>query len=362
LTGSTDTPALDLLGFDRFRAAFSEFAAGGLEPARVVRTIRGHLWVATESEVMRVSPTGNLMSGCEAGSFPVVGDWVAVRPATETTSPTVEALVPRRSSFTRRDPGKAAIGQVIAANIDVVLIVEGLDRGPNLRRIERELALAWDSGAVPVVVLSKADVSTDPAAASASVAPVAPGVDIVLESAETGEGFADLLAYTTGNRTVALIGPSGAGKSTLVNRLVGGDIQSVGAVRAADGRGRHTTVTRELVPLPGGGVLVDTPGLRAVAMWGDEEGVDTTFAEISSLAEGCKFDDCAHEAEPGCAVRAALEAGELDPSRYEAYLALRRESAFHASQNDARLRAVETRKWKTIAKDRRALNRDKSGQ
>jgi ribosome biogenesis GTPase len=358
---ASPTPALDLLGFDRFRDVFAEHAAAGLEPARVVRTIRGHLWVASESGVTRVSPTGNLMGGGEAESRPVVGDWVGVRPGSDTTSPMVEALVPRRSSFTRRDPGKAAIGQVLAANIDVVFIVDGLDRGPNLRRIERELALAWESGAKPVVVLSKADLAEDPAAAIAAVAAIAPGVDVLLESAKTGEGLAGLLAYADGNMTVALIGPSGVGKSTLVNRMVGGDIQSVGEVRAFDGKGRHTTVTRELVPMPNGGVLVDTPGLRAVAMWDDEEGVDTTFAEISELAAGCRFDDCSHENEPGCAVLAALEAGTLARDRYEAYLALRRESALSGRESDARVRAAETRSGKTVQKAEQVRHLDKYG-
>lgn len=357
-----DAPsALERLGFERFRALFAEHAAAGLEPARVVRTIRGHLWVALASGIIRVSPTGNLAAGGEDG-YPVVGDWVGVRPGSASSSPVVETLLPRRSCFMRGDPGKASVGQVLAANIDTVFVVDGMDTGPNVRRIERELALAWESGAVPVVVLSKADVAADPQAAVDAVHTVAPGVDVVLESARTGEGLGVLLAYASGNRTIALIGPSGAGKSTLVNRLVGGDIQSVGEVRAFDSKGRHTTVTRELVPLPSGGVLIDTPGLRSVAMWGDEEGVDTTFSEIAELAAGCRFDDCSHETEPGCAVIAALEAGELDRGRYDAYLTLRKENAFQARQKDVRLRAAETSKWKAISKAARAYNREHRGE
>jgi ribosome biogenesis GTPase / thiamine phosphate phosphatase len=343
---SSDTPLLDRLGLAPFRAAFAAHAVAGLEPARVVRTIRGHLWVATETEVTRVSPAGNLLGAGKASSYPVVGDWVAVRPGEVGSPPVVEALLPRRSRFVRGDPGKASVGQVLAANIDVVFIVEALDAEPNLRRIERELALTWESGAVPVVVLSKADLADDPHAAVACVAAIAPGADVVLESAETGEGLAELLARAEGDQTIALIGPSGAGKSSLVNRLVGGDIQKVGAVRASDGRGRHTTVTRELVPLSGGGVLLDTPGLRTVAMWDDDEGVDTTFSEITSLASGCRFDDCSHETEPGCAVLVALEAGELAPDRYAAFIALRQEAAHAARRSEARSRAPEPKRWK----------------
>jgi ribosome biogenesis GTPase len=351
------TPALDRVGFGRFRAAFAEYAARGLEPARVVRTVRGHVWVASESGVTRVGPVGNLPGAAETDLSPVVGDWVGVRVGDDETPPVVEALLSRRSCFMRGDPGKAARGQVLAANIDIVFVVQGLDGEPNLRRIERQLALAWESGATPVVVLTKSDVAVDPQAAVAAVAAVAPGVGVVLESAKTGAGFAELLGYTRDDRTIALIGPSGAGKSTLVNRLVGGDIQSVGEVRASDGKGRHTTVTRDLVPLPDGGALIDTPGLRAVAMWGDEEGVDTTFAEVSALAAECRFDDCSHTSEPGCAVLEALEAGELDRDRYEAYLALRSESALSDGTTGFRRPAGAERK--PPAKPAKERHRDK---
>jgi len=351
--------ALVELGYERFRALFHECAQPPLVPARVVKTVRGHVWVATNDGVIRALPAGALTSEAGPEGFPVVGDWVALRPGDGASSPVVEVVLPRRSLFTRRDPGKASVGQVIAANIDIVFIVQAIDGGANIRRIERELALAWDSGAVPVVVLSKADLVEDPDAEVAAVSLAAPGVDVIASSVPGDVGIEVLRAHVADFRTVALIGPSGAGKSTLVNRLVGGDVQSVGEVRAIDGRGRHTTVTRELIPLPGGGALIDTPGLRAVAMWGDEEGVETTFAEIAELGHGCRYDDCAHEVEPGCAVRAAVESGGLDPARYEAYLALRRESAFQARQGDARLKAEETRRWKMISKASKAYFKDK---
>jgi ribosome biogenesis GTPase len=349
---------LDRLGFGRFRALFAEHAAAGLEPGRVVRTSRGHLWVALASGVVRIGPEGNLPGADRADESAVVGDWVAVRPGTAAAPPVVEALLPRHSCFVRGDAGKAATAQVLAANIDTVFILAALDAGANVRRIERELALAWESGAVPVVVLSKADLIEDREAALEAVRAVAPGVEVILESAKTSEGLAELLAYAAGDSTVALIGPSGAGKSTLVNRLVGGDVQAVSEVRVKDSKGRHTTVSRELVPLPDGGALIDTPGLRAVAMWGEDEGVDMAFTDVTDLAAQCRFDDCTHESEPGCAVLAALEAGALDPDRYAAYKALRAESAFQAQQTDARLKAEGQKRWKKIAKDSRAFFRD----
>jgi len=350
---------LDRLGFGRFRALFAEHAEAGLEPGRVVRTSRGHLWVALASGVVRIGPEGNMPGADRADDSAVVGDWVAVRPGDGAAPPVVEALLPRHSCFVRGDAGKAARPQILAANIDTVFILAALDAGANVRRIERELALAWESGAVPVVVLSKADLIEDREAATAAVHAVTPGVEVVFESATTGEGLSELRAYASGDRTVALIGPSGAGKSTLVNKLVGGDVQAVSEVRVSDSKGRHTTVTRELVPLPDGGALIDTPGLRAVAMWGEDEGVDMAFTDVADLAAQCRFDDCTHESEPGCAVLAALEAGTLDPDRYAAYRALRAESAFQAQQTDARLKAEGQKRWKKIAKDSKAFFKER---
>jgi ribosome biogenesis GTPase len=282
-----------------------------------------------------------LKSTDELESLPAVGDWVAMRRGDGLEAPLVEAVLPRHSAFVRRDPGKAAVGQVIAANIDTVFILQPIDTEPNLRRLEREISLAWESGATPVIVLSKADLSPDPAADLAATESVAFDVDVILESAKSGEGVDALLAYADGHRTVALIGPSGAGKSTLVNRLVGADVQAVAKVRAFDGKGRHVTVARELIPLPGGGVLIDTPGLRAVALWDSESGVAAAFPEITELAGSCRFADCTHTTEPGCAVLEGLERGVLARDRYDSYLGLMAETAFVAREKVARVRAVE---------------------
>lgn len=358
----SDVRALADLGYERFRALFAPYLENGLVPGRVVKTVRGHIWVATAEGVTRVRPAAALTTPDGQAASAVVGDWIALRPATPTTDAFAEVVMPRRSAFARRDPGKESVGQVMAANIDTVFIVQSVEDGPNVRRIERELALAWDSGAVPVVVLSKADLSCDIEADIAEVNAAAPGVDVIAVSVVSGEGVAEVEALTGGDRTVALIGPSGAGKSTLVNRIVGGDVMAVGEVRAFDNKGRHTTVTRELIPLVGGGALIDTPGLRAVAMWGDAEGVDTAFSEIAELGRHCRYDDCTHEVEPGCAVIAAVESGELDEARYRSYLALKREMAFQERRGNARLEAEAARKWKVIHKASRAYFKDKYGK
>jgi ribosome biogenesis GTPase len=240
--------------------------------------------------------------------------------------------------------------QVLAANVDTVFVVHPIAEDPNLRRIERELALAWDSGAVPVVVLTKADLSADADAARDAVEAVALGVDVVVTSAVEGEGIDALGAYATGGRTVALVGPSGAGKSTLVNALVGSDVQATREVRESDGKGRHTTVVREIVPLPGGGALLDTPGMRALALTDADEGIAVAFADIVELAEDCRFRDCTHSGEPGCAVQAAVDRGELAPERLESWHKLRREAEVAAMKTDARLRSEEVRRWKVILK------------
>ncbi len=263
------------------------------------------------------------------------GDWVLVE------DDRVVTVLPRRSVFTRGDPmeGAARGPQVVAANIDVVLIVQSLTSGPNVRRLERELVLAFESGATPVVVLNKADLVDDQVAADAALTAeeVAAGVDVVLVSAHRGDGVDRLRALADGNRTLALIGASGVGKSTLVNALVGTDVQATGDVRENDQRGRHTTTARELVLLPHGGVLVDTPGLRAVSLWDADEGLSLAFADIEELAARCRFRNCSHTLEPDCAVRVAMVTGELDPARFENYLRLDTELDVAQKKREARI-------------------------
>jgi ribosome biogenesis GTPase len=359
--GSADAEALAQLGLDeRIVALFETHAEAGLTLGRVVRADRGFVFVSTGAEIVLAENAMTLVkaAGHDPEPLPAAGDWVALRDDADLKVPLVEAVLPRSSAIVRRDPGKAAVGQVLAANIDIVFIVQPIEDEPNVRRLERELALAWESGATPVVVLNKADMSADVDAAITAVEAVAIGVDILLTSAETGEGVERLRAYTTGHRTVVLIGPSGAGKSTLVNHLAGRDVQATAEVRGYDGKGRHTTVSRELIPLADGGVLIDTPGIRAVALWDAADGLAATFPEIEELAQGCRFADCTHTGEPGCAVLAAVEDGTLPVERLDSYRKLLGEMAQSADERTLRLRLERKGKGKALSQEIKRYNRD----
>ncbi|MEU5883007.1 ribosome small subunit-dependent GTPase A [Spirillospora sp. NPDC047279] len=323
---------------------FSSHRAAGLIPGRIAAVDRGQCDVITEHGPLRADTTPVASPG-DPVQGPCTGDWAAVRTGEH---PAVAALLPRRTAIVRSSASLDSRGQVLAANVDTIAIAVALDTRLALGRVERLLALAWESGARPVIVLTKADQAADPAAAEAEVATAAPGVDIVSVSATTGEGVDVAAAVLTG--TVVLLGPSGAGKSTLGNALLGADLLATGAVRDQDGKGRHTTVRRELLPLPHGGVLIDTPGLRGVGLRDAAEGLQQTFAEIEELAEGCRFSDCSHQSEPGCAVLAAIEDGTLPQRRLDSYRKLVRENEWAASRNDARLRAERENKWKAITK------------
>jgi ribosome small subunit-dependent GTPase A len=334
-------PGLAGYGWDtEFETSFADYRETGVIPARVVRVDRGRCAIVTEH---------GPLTAADARLSPCTGDWVAVR--TDAGEPILTAVLPRRTAIVRSSSSRRSDEQVLAANVDTVAVVVSLAAPLVLNRIERLLALAWDSGARPVVVLSKADQVPDPSAALVEVSTAAPGADVLAVSAVEGDGVEALLAVLSG--TVVLLGPSGAGKSTLGNALLGSDRLAVGAVRDQDGKGRHTTVHRELVPLPHGGVLIDTPGLRGIGLWDTEEGVALTFPEIEELAAECRFGDCAHETEPGCAVLAAVETGELPARRLASYRKLLRENEWVASRTDARLRAERRGKWKAITKQMR---------
>lgn len=348
----TDITALRALGYSaRWEALFEPFAGQGLTPARVVRSDRGSALLATAEGIVRGQPSARLSKASRGpADMPATGDWVAVTADDELEVALIEAVLERASAITRGDPGKAADVQVLAANIDTVFVVHPIADPPNLRRIERELSLAWDSGATPVVVLTKADLSADPEAARRATESVALGVDVLVTNALAGESAELLLASITDHRTAVLVGPSGAGKSTLINGLLGEQRQATQDVREGDGRGRHTTVARELIQMPRGGVLIDTPGLRSLGLTGSEDGIASVFADIELIAESCRFRDCTHDHEPGCAVRAAAESGALQPERLASYRKLLAEAQEAAAKADGRLRAERDRKAKTISK------------
>jgi ribosome biogenesis GTPase len=267
-------------------------------------------------------------------------------------------VLERTSAITRSDPGGTSGIQILAANIDTVFVVHPIAEPPNLRRVERELSVAWDSGAIPVVVLTKADLSADPAAARAAVEAVALGADVLVMNALAEDGIRPILEYISDHRTAVLVGPSGAGKSTLINSLLGEQRQATHEVRVSDGRGMHTTVSRELFQMPGGGVLIDTPGLRALGLIGSEEGIASTFPEIEEAARSCRFRDCTHRDEPGCAVRAAVESGTRARERLASYHKLMGEAQVAAAKTDARLRAEKERDEKRISRARSYLKRN----
>jgi ribosome biogenesis GTPase / thiamine phosphate phosphatase len=282
-------------------------------PGRVIRTSRRFTYVATVDGLVQA------LAPHELEPAPVAGDWVAVWDGGEERGARVEAVAARTTELARRDPAGGSDGQVLAANVDLVLAVFGLDRPVRPGRVERSLVLAHDSGAVPVVVLTKVDAVDDADAQAAGVRALTGDVDVILVSSVTGDGTSELAQRLAPHRTAVLVGESGAGKSTLVNRLAGRDVQRTAEVRTADAKGRHTTVTRDLIVLDGGGVVIDTPGLRALGLLDSGGGVAATFDDISGLADQCRFRDCAHGDEPGCAVTAAVAAGTLDPERLARY-------------------------------------------
>jgi ribosome biogenesis GTPase len=341
--------SLHLLGWNpSIENAFAPYRSRGLAPARVAREDRDRYLLLDERGERAARLAGRLRHEARSrAELPAVGDWVAARVA---ATAVIVAVLPRASAFVRKVAGETTEPQVIAANVDTVFLVAGLDGDFNLRRIERYLAAAWESGADPVVVLNKADLAADLERRVAEVESVAPGVSVLAVSALEGEGLEALGPWLAPGRTVALLGSSGVGKSTIANALLGGLRQETGAVREDDSHGRHTTTRRELVPLPGGALLIDTPGMRELQLWGGDEGLDGTFPDVATLAARCRFRDCGHAGEPGCAVREAVEAGRLDESRLESWHKLQRELTRLAARQDARARAAQEAKWKAISR------------
>ena len=353
---ATPPATLEHLGWDPgWATSFAPFGEAGRRPARVVAAHRDSWVIATPSGDFDASVSGRLRhQALGPGDLPAVGDWVAaVIPASDVERAVIHAVLPRRSAFRRSagdGVGHVVDEQVLAANIDVALLISGLDGDFNERRLERYLAVAWSGGMLPVVVLNKADVVGEVDLYLDIAAGVAPGVEVWPISALTGDGVAALaLAHLHPGRTAVVLGSSGVGKSTLVNALMGSERMRTSDVRASDSRGRHTTTHRELIRLPGGALLVDTPGIRSLAVAGAADGIGAAFADLEDLATDCRFSDCRHEREPGCAVRAALADGRLDEARFQRHRKLEKEAAHVARQGDRLLAEAERRKWRAIA-------------
>ena len=356
----TDLHALTDLGWDSGRTAeFEPHAAAGLVPARVSAQHRGAYELFTEEGELKAVVAGRLEHlAAGAADLPAVGDWVAAELPAEGTA-RIRDVLPRRTKISRKVAHLETDEQVLAANVDTVFLVMSLNEDYNLRRLERYVATAWESGAQPVILLTKTDLDPGWAERLLEVEIVAIGVPVHPVSTVTGEGLDLVRAHLSPGRTIALIGSSGVGKSTLVNTLAGEELLATAEIREDDGEGRHTTRHRQLVVLPGGGLVVDTPGMRELQLWETAEGLAETFADVEELATRCRFSDCAHESEPGCAVRAALEDGTLDFERWTSYEKLQRELAHLERRLDKRLQADERKRWAKLGAEGRANMRAK---
>ncbi len=363
---------LNTLGWNsQFEELFREHRDAGLIPARVALEHK-QLYVAyCEIGEVKARVTGRFLhKAVDRAELPTVGDWVAVRPGDVTEELTICAVLPRQTSFSRKavmaggpQYGEGRIEeQVLATNIDTVFLVTGLDNNFNLRRIERYLSVAWDSGARPVIVLNKADICDETEVRKYAVEAIAAGLPVHTVSAVENEGINALRTYIGEGKTAVFLGSSGVGKSTLVNCLIGDDQIDTGGVRLHDSRGRHTTTRRELVLLPTGGLVIDTPGLREIQMWGDEDGLSRAFDDVETLMSTCKFRNCGHNDEPGCAVQAAIEDGSLDSGRYQSYLRLQRELRnleIRKSVKESRKQARDRGKYyRQVGKDKKKLRKN----
>lgn len=372
-------PELSRLGWDpAWETTLVALGDPSLTPARVVREERERYWFLDALGEGIAECSGRLRhEAAEGALLPAVGDWVALSRHTDGPS-VVRHVLPRRTAFVRKVPGMTTEEQIVAANVDTVFLVSGLDGDFNPRRIERYLTAAWESGASPVIVLNKADLADDLEARVEETNAVGMGVPVIpvsaLASREDGSTSASpasgealpqareaLAPWLTLGRTVALLGSSGVGKSTLANALAGEVLQETGAVREGDSRGRHTTTRRQLLALSSGALLIDTPGMRELQLWGEEATLDQTFPEILAFAAECRFRDCTHESEPGCAIQNALETGRLEASRFAAWKKLQRELAHLERRRDVRALLEERAKWKQRSKVGRINMRLKQG-
>jgi ribosome biogenesis GTPase / thiamine phosphate phosphatase len=339
---------------DRHAAQFAPYAERGLVPGRVGVAYGATYRVYLDGAETLADLSGRMRHEARTRrDLPAVGDWVAVRRGAPRERPSIRAILPRTSVFSRKVAGQETQEQVMAANVDTAFLIAGLDHDFNLRRLERYLAMAWESGAAPVIVLNKADVAGDAEARRREVEQIATGVPVHVISSKYGSGLDALAPYLLSGRTIALLGSSGVGKSTLINRLLGTERQRTRDVREKDSRGRHTTSYRELVPIAGGALLIDTPGMRELQLWDAGEGVQETFDDIRTLSAGCYFSDCRHDSEPRCAVKAAVEDGRIAADRLANYLKIQRELEHLATRQDALAQQEQKRKLRVIHRQAR---------
>ncbi len=359
--GISAPPALADMGWDAsFEQKMAPYADAGMIPARVVRQDKGIYTVRARSSSLAAGVAGRLRhDAASQADLPVVGDWVALKPRRGDGPAVIHAVLERRSCFSRKEAGSRTAEQALCANVDTAFIVSSLvgDRGFVPRRIERYLTLAWDTEVEPVGVLNKRDLCEDVTSHVTRAEEIAQGVPVFAVSALTGEGVEATFAHLNQGKTAVLLGPSGVGKSSLINSLLGEEAVKTGMVRADDGRGRHVTSWRELIVLPGRGVIIDTPGMRELQLWADDVALDGSFSDISTLAAGCRFRDCMHQSEPGCAVRAAVEDGTIEAARLESYLRQQIELNYLDRRRDQQAKKIEQDKWKAIHKGFKTFNK-----
>jgi len=348
---------------DFFAQAFAPHAAEGCVPARVTLELKGYFEVTGEFGAKLGECTGKYVNTtASTADYPAIGDWVAITPQPgDDTRANIHAHLPRRTRFSRKTAGQEVVEQIIAANIDTVFLVSALDGNHHLHRLERYLAAAWASGAQPVILLNKADLADDPVEMKREIATVAPDVPVFVISAQTRRGLKALAPYLTPGATIALLGSSGVGKSTLINRLLGEIRQDTQEVREADGKGRHTTTSRELLVAPSGVIVIDTPGMREIQPWDAGAVVDVAFGDVTAIAGRCRFRDCTHTVEPGCAVQAALADGSLELARWQSYLRMGRATAHEVRRTDRTAQQQHKSHFKKLTKSLRQRVREKSG-